>query len=127
MRKYISDSNRYDLDLRFRKALDLFNSGNWYPAHDALEELWHEALGPERLVLQGLLQIAVAQVHLENGNLNGATILYGEGLGRLRKKGLPDLGLEMDELISSLECRLKSLQQKNDIELCNIPRLRVRE
>ena len=30
-------------------------------------------------------QVAVAQVHLENSNLNGATILYGEALGRLKK------------------------------------------
>ena len=27
-------------------------------------------------------QIAVAEVHLANGNYLGATILYGEGLGR---------------------------------------------
>ena len=76
-------------DSRLYEAIHLFNSANWYPAHDAFEELWHETIGPERDVIQGVLQVAVAQLHLERGNKSGATILYGEGLGRLRKMGIP--------------------------------------
>ena len=37
-------------DPRFQIALTLFNSADWYPAHDALEELWHETNGFERRV-----------------------------------------------------------------------------
>ena len=114
-------------DSRFKKALELFNSGNWYLAHDTFEELWHETNGPERLSLQGLLQIAVAQVHLENGNINGATILYGEGVGRLKREGTPDLGLNMDTLVHSLETRLKLLQESKNVESYSIPILKERE
>ena len=70
-------------DPRFPKALELFNSGAWYEAHDAFEELWHEQMDPERKLLQAIVQISVAHVHLERGNLRGATILLGEGIGRL--------------------------------------------
>ena len=108
-------------DLRLKKALELFNSGNWYQAHDLLEELWHETYGLERTTLQGLLQIAVAQVHLENGNINGATILYGEGLGRLKTKNLPHLGLNIGELCDCLEVRLKLLQKNKKPDICVIP------
>ena len=84
------------IDSRFQKAVDLFNLSEWYLAHDIFEELWHESHGPERKTLQGLLQIAVAQIHLERGNHNGATILYGEGLGRLKDLGSPDLGIDLE-------------------------------
>ena len=109
------------IDKRFIEAMELFNLQKWYLAHDMFEELWHETHGPERIVLQGILQIAVAHVHLDNGNFNGATILYGEGLGRLKKEGMPDLGLNMDKLINCLEIRLKVLQQNDNLEPLDVP------
>ncbi len=77
-------------DSRFEIGMKLFNSCQWYKSHDVFEEIWHETSGPERQLLQGILQVAVAQVHLENSNINGATILYGEALGRLKKFRLSD-------------------------------------
>ena len=62
-------------DSRFELGMKLFNSCQWYKSHDVFEEIWHETGGSERQVLQGILQVAVAQVHLENSNINGATIL----------------------------------------------------
>ncbi len=114
-------------DPRFHKAIQLFNSTDWYQAHDAFEELWHETNGIERIVLQGVLQIAVAQVHLERGNKNGATILYGEGLGRLRAHGLPDLGLDLEGFCCLVEMRLRILQQEGDLQTCNLPVLNKKE
>lgn len=70
-------------DPRLHEAVDQFNQGDWYASHDGLEALWHETLEPDRTVLQGILQIAVAHLHRERGNLRGATVLLGEGLGRL--------------------------------------------
>ena len=72
-------------DSRFEIGMKLFNSCEWYKSHDVFEEIWHETGGPERQLIQGILQVAVAQVHLENNNINGATILYGEALGRLKR------------------------------------------
>ncbi|WP_320664374.1 DUF309 domain-containing protein [Prochlorococcus sp. MIT 1223] len=104
-------------DERFIKGLKLFNSADWYKAHDLFEDLWHETYGPERSTIQGILQIAVAQVHLESGNTNGAKILYGEGLGRLKGSGIPDLGLNIEGLCKIVELRLNVLHQ--DIDLTN--------
>ena len=117
----------YDLprtDKRLNKAVELFNNQEWYPAHDAFEELWHETSGPERITLQAFLQIAVAQLHLENGNRNGATILFGEALGRLTKLGAPDLGFDISRIARSLEKILSCLQSEellaktNPLYLC---------
>ena len=110
-------------DKRFKRAVDLFNSEDWYPAHDAFEELWHETYGKERITLQAFLQIAVAQLHLERGNTNGATILFGEALGRLTKLDAPDLGFDIVRLSECLEQCLNSLQRNNQPEKSNIPYL----
>ena len=56
-------------DCRFEIGMKLFNSCQWYKSHDVFEEIWHETGGPERQLLQGILQVAVAQVHLENSNI----------------------------------------------------------
>ena len=117
----IEDKNLIVCDPRFIKGLELFNSADWYLAHDLFEELWHETNGAERKTIQGILQIAVAQIHLERGNKNGATILYGEGLGRLKGAAVPTLGLDIDSLCSVVESRLKLLQQNIDPSKCKIP------
>ena len=112
-------------DPRFKKAVELFNDGEWYDAHDVFEELWHETADPHRRCLQGVLQVAVAQLHLQRDNRRGATILFGEALGRLKRPGTPDLGLDIKGLCTCVEQRLRSLQLEEDHELCTVPALRV--
>lgn len=97
-------------DPRFHSAVDLFNRGEWYACHDGFEALWHETQGPMRPVLQGILQIAVAQLHLERGNHRGAVMLLGEGLGRLACIGPEALGLALDPLKRVCSVRLQALQ-----------------
>ena len=73
------------------------------------------SIGPERITIQALLQISVAHLHLERSNYKGATILYGEGLGRLINKKVPDLGLDLKEFIDILKERLLILQGGGDL------------
>ena len=108
-------------DSRFEIGMKLFNSCQWYKSHDVFEEIWHETGGPERQLLQGILQLAVAQVHLENGNINGATILYGEALGRLKKFQLSNLGLDIEGLSTCVSRRLEFLQTGKDLAGCSLP------
>ena len=70
------------------------------------------------------LQVAVAQLHLQRGNRRGATILFGEALGRLKRPGTPDLGLDLDFLCQSVGERLRCLQLEQDPECCTVPVLR---
>ena len=108
-------------DSRFEIGMKLFNSCQWYQAHDVFEEIWHETGGPERQLIQGILQVAVAQVHLENSNTNGATILYGEALGRLKRYQLNNLGLDIEGLCKCISRRLEFLQIGNDLASCSLP------
>ena len=113
--------NLFINDSRFEIGMKLFNSQQWYKSHDVFEEIWHETGGSERQLLQGILQIAVAQVHLENNNTNGATILYGEALGRLKRFKLNNLGLDILGLCKCISKRLELLQIGKNLDGCSLP------
>jgi hypothetical protein len=44
---------------------ECFNAGNYYEAHDVLEQLWLECRDGNRFFYQGLIQLAGAFVHLK--------------------------------------------------------------
>ena len=96
-------------------ALNLFNDHKWYEAHDAFEEIWNTVDGDERQVIQGILQVSVSQFHLGKGNLNGATILLGEGLGRIKTRTKVNLGIDLVAFCQCLEDLLRKLQYKKTL------------
>jgi hypothetical protein len=110
-------------DPRLQAAIGQFNAGDWYACHDGFEELWHETAGPMRPVLQGILQIAVGQLHHARGNLHGATVLTGEGLGRLRRGPSRALGLDLESIRESAATWLHAFQQGGDPAALSPPRL----
>lgn len=110
-------------DPRLAEATALFNRAEWHACHDGFEALWHETQGPLRPVLQGLLQIAVAHIHLERGNLRGATVLMGEGVGRLDPCGAQALGYDLAQLCQNARRRLEALQRGESCESLPLPRL----
>ena len=107
-------SKKFQESLSF--AISLFNNKKWYEAHDAFEDIWNNLNGDERQIIQGILQVSVSQFHLSKGNLNGATILLGEGLGRIRTKTNNNLGIDLESFCYSLEKLLKKLQYKEELD-----------
>ena len=77
-----------------------------------VEEIWNYLDGDERQVIQGILQVSVSQFHLSKGNLNGATILLGEGLGRIKPRTKLNLGIDLETFCRCLEDLLRKLQYK---------------
>ncbi len=99
----------------FCEALNLFNDQKWYEAHDAFEDIWNTLDGDERQIIQGILQVSVSQFHLNKGNLNGATILLGEGLGRIKNRTNIDLGIDLESFCKCLEELLIKLQYNREL------------
>ena len=106
-------------------ALNLFNNHQWYEAHDAFEEIWNTVDGDERQVIQGILQVSVSQFHLSKGNLKGATILLGEGLGRIKTRTKINLGIDLESFCRCLEDLLRKLQYKENINEKDKPFLKL--
>ena len=99
----------------FLNALNLFNNQKWYEAHDAFEDIWNTLDGDERQIIQGILQVSVSQFHLSKGNINGATILLGEGLGRIKNRTNINLGIDLITFCKCLEELLRKLQYKEEL------------
>ncbi len=49
----------------YERGLELLAAGEWFAAHEALEDAWREAEPGERDFLQGLVHVAVANHHAE--------------------------------------------------------------
>ncbi len=52
------------------KAIILFNDEKYWWSHEALEMVWKEAIGQEKLLLNGLILICAAYVHYQKNENN---------------------------------------------------------
>lgn len=57
-------------------GLELFNHGEYFEAHEALEAAWNEDDTPGRELYRAILQVAVAYLQIERGNYNGAIKMF---------------------------------------------------
>lgn len=120
----MNDLTSKEFKISLNVALDLFNNQQWYEAHDAFEDIWNGLQGDERQIIQGILQVSVSQFHLNKGNLNGATILLGEGLGRIKNRVTTNLGIDLVSFCSSLDSLLNKLHSSIPLDQNDIPYLK---
>lgn len=59
-----------------RHGLALFNHGEYFEAHEALEEAWNGDVTPGRELYRAVLQVAVAYLQIERGNYPGAVKMF---------------------------------------------------
>lgn len=64
------------LSARARHGLELFNRGEYFEAHEVLEEAWNEDDTAGRELYRAILQVAVAYLQIERGNYNGALKMF---------------------------------------------------
>jgi len=79
-------------------ARDLFNAGDYWRAHEALETVWRSIIrdgdaGAAR-VWQGLIQAAAALLHQRRGNRHGVTVVGRAALAKLAGPQRPDVEFE---------------------------------
>jgi predicted metal-dependent hydrolase len=58
------------------EGLELFNAGQYWKAHEALEEAWLDEIGEVRHLYRGILQAGVTYLHVERNNYRGAIKVY---------------------------------------------------
>jgi hypothetical protein len=72
----LQDTCRRSLSPLAVHGLELFNRGEYFEAHEALEEAWNEDDTPGRELYRAVLQVAVAYLQIERGNYNGALKMF---------------------------------------------------
>ena len=107
------------------RGIELFNTGRYFEAHEAFEELWREADGDFRSLCQGLVQACAGLVKHQRGQLDPACTLLAKGLSRLEAVSAscrPDINIV--RLIRDLNTVVRALRMRVSFEPPLIERLR---
>jgi predicted metal-dependent hydrolase len=80
------------------RGLQLIRDGEYFDAHEELEDEWREAATEERDFLQGLVHVAVAWLHAERGNRPGCERQLEKALRRLGAYGASHGGVDLDRV-----------------------------
>lgn len=91
-------------DPRYAEGIALFRAEQYFEAHEELELAWRAvAPGPDKLFLQGLIQLAVSLEHWRRGNPRGARGQWEKARAKLEP--LPPVygGLPLGELLAGFE------------------------
>jgi hypothetical protein len=95
----------------FRHGIDLLNRGEFYDAHEVLEDVWRACAGAEKKFLQGLIQLAVGMHHHSRGNDVGARSLLARAARNLREYPDEFMGIPLSRVLQSIaecECALEA-------------------
>lgn len=108
----------------FERGIDLFNEGQFFECHEAWEEVWKRADGEVKLFYQGLIQAAVAILHAQRGNLEGARSLYEKASAKLDPIPAEHMGVAIAELRVELSKFIEIATGSKGLPLPAPPRLR---
>ena len=92
-------------------GLRLFNMGEYFEAHEALEDAWNAEPGKVRELYRGILQIAVVYLHITRRNYNGAVKVYLRSQRWV--KDWPDIcrGIHVEELRRNAEAAITEVRR----------------
>lgn len=79
------------------RARELFNAGEYWAAHEALETVWRSIISGDDAaarVWQGLIQAAAALLHQRRGNRHGVVVVGGSALEKLAGPQRPEVEVE---------------------------------
>ena len=85
------------------RGLALIRSGEFFAAHEELEDAWRAAERPERDFLQGLVHVAVAWYQAGRGNRVGCERQLEKATRRLTPYAPSHRGVDLDDLLVQLE------------------------
>jgi uncharacterized protein len=91
-------------------AQDLLDHGLAFSAHEVLEAAWKYGPDDERMLWQGLAQLAVGITHAQRGNVKGATSLLRSAAARLAHADRPGRhGIDVAGLVDFADALIADL------------------
>jgi len=85
------------------QGLVLMRAERWFDAHEALEDEWRGAPGPERDFLQGLVHVTVAWHHASRGNAPGASRQLAKASRRLASYAPAHRGVDVSAVLGQVD------------------------
>ncbi len=116
------------MQILFEKGLNEYEKGDYFEAHEAWEDLWSDYNFPDRKFIQGLIQLSVSFVHLNNGNMIGARNLLKKCQGKFSGyKGI-HREINMNELkfaIEAVSLSYDNIEESSEFDWDLVPVLKV--
>ncbi len=90
------------LAVSLERGLELIRAGEYFAAHEELEELWRQAAAGERDFFQGLVHVAVAWYQAGRGRRVGTARQLAKAVHRLEPYAPAHRGVELAPLLAQL-------------------------
>jgi predicted metal-dependent hydrolase len=98
------------------RGLELIRAGEFFEAHEELEDEWRDAPGPERDFLQGLVHVAVAWHHARRGNRPGCERQLEKAVRRLSPYAPRHRSVDVADVLEQVE-RARTLVESGSLTL----------
>lgn len=104
------------------KGMQLFQAGEYWLAHEALEEAWKEETDSVKDLYRAVLQAAVIYLHIERGNYIGAVKVYGKVQKWIQP--WPDMcrGIQIGQLRQDLDTAITEVKRLGPDRLAGFDR-----
>lgn len=102
-------------EIAYRRGLELFNRGEFFDAHEVLEDVWRAAPAAEKKFLQGLIQVAVGLHHHSRGNMAGARSLLARAHRNLSAYPARHGGIDLAGLCAQVERWVGALEDGRSV------------
>lgn len=108
----LEDFDSLTLEENHRLAIEHFNSGRFFPAHEAWETAWKQAKGtPDEEFFKGLSQLGAGYVHYRRGNPHGTRTLIRRALSRIEPHAPAHRGLDLAALIDEIQAHAETVER----------------
>ena len=97
----------------FKDGVELIRGGEYFAAHEELEDAWRAAPAEERDFFQGLVHVAVAWYQAGRGRKIGTERQLAKALRRLEPFAPAHRGIELEPLLA----QLRELHDQGSLDL----------
>ncbi len=102
------------------RGLELIRAGEYFEAHEELEDEWRDAPAAERDFLQGLVHVAVAWLHAGRGNRPGCERQLEKAARRLNGYRPSHRGVDVEAVLGGVE-RAQGVVSTGSLSLARPP------
>jgi predicted metal-dependent hydrolase len=110
----------------FQDGLGHYSANDYFEAHESWEDLWSDHYLEDRKFVQGLIQLSVSFVHLENGNMTGAKNLLRKSKEKFKLFSEIQRGIKIKLLLDQIETigvTYDNLESPTDFDWTLVPTL----
>jgi len=102
VRELDTPAPQMDVARAIREGVGLFNEERYWESHEALEYAWRRAEGSEKEVLQGIILVAAALVHLQKNETSVTLSVMVRANEKLSRYHGERFGVSIDKLRETL-------------------------